>query len=368
LRLRFHPGQSGDRLWQLFSGSRAGAAASLEDRAQALRSLAAILRSGCNARQALIVWHSDVTASGAGRLVPSGRARAGVAGSEGPSRLTPALSADLSHALTRLSRRLRLGQQIDDALRVLHCSLEEDTDPLRAAFAIHARLGGNVAEMVDRLASSIEERHRSRAWGRAAAAGAKMSSRLVAGLPLALLFLMPTAHVRLFDPLGLILLVAGVGLATTGIVWISKLVPRPPQADDAAAVADIAAGVLAGGAALAPILEALAENGPLRLRASLSRAVRLKHLGLSWPQALARSGEEGLGALGPTVGRAHDLGIPIAMALSRFSVWRRTEQAQQFDAQLKRAPVAMVLPLTLCVLPSFALLGLAPFLRGLSLH
>ena len=38
-----------------------------------------------------------------------------------------------------------------------------------------------------------------------------------------------------------------------------------------------------------------------------------------------------------------------------------------FEAEMRKAPVRMVLPLTLCILPSFGFLPLAPFLRGIAM-
>jgi pilus assembly protein TadC len=53
--------------------------------------------------------------------------------------------------------------------------------------------------------------------------------------------------------------------------------------------------------------------------------------------------------------------------LVEFARRRRRRLQLEFDAATKKAPVMMVVPLVLCVLPSFCLLALAPFLRGLSL-
>jgi hypothetical protein len=50
-----------------------------------------------------------------------------------------------------------------------------------------------------------------------------------------------------------------------------------------------------------------------------------------------------------------------------FAARRRAARSRDFDAAMRRAPVLMVVPLVICVLPSFLLLGVAPFLRGLSL-
>jgi hypothetical protein len=57
--------------------------------------------------------------------------------------------------------------------------------------------------------------------------------------------------------------------------------------------------------------------------------------------------------------------MPLADALESFAERWRRERTSAFDARLRRAPVLIVIPLTLLVLPSFLLLGVAPFVRGL---
>jgi pilus assembly protein TadC len=64
--------------------------------------------------------------------------------------------------------------------------------------------------------------------------------------------------------------------------------------------------------------------------------------------------------------RALCFGLPVEDALLSLAFRRRERIRHEFDAATKKAPVAMVVPLVLCVLPSFGLLALAPFLRGLA--
>jgi Flp pilus assembly protein TadB len=304
--------------------------------AEAIRALAALLRTGASPRRALEQWHHDA-----------------------PSRLRG--------PLRRMARKLKLGASIDQSLAVLHSVMGSDLSSLRGFLAVHRRVGGDLAETLDLLAHSVERRAAAEAAGRAAGAGAILSGRVVAGLPLLMVPLAPAAHAPLFDRTGLLLLAMGGGLAVGGMVWIARLVPKPPGDDPAAVVADIISSVLQGGTGLATALEIAADHAPDEFRAPMQQARRRVRLGTSWPDALIEANDESIRALSLSIGRASELGVPVADALRSFSANRRAQRLRAFDAATRRAPVWMVLPLSLCVLPAYALLGLGPYLRSISL-
>jgi tight adherence protein B len=304
--------------------------------AEGVRALAALLRSGVPPRGALQKWHQDAP-------------------------------AELRRPLLRVSRQLSLGASIDDALCGLHKTMGGDVSSLRGFFAVHRRGGGDLAATLDRLAESIERRVAAAAAGRAAGAGAILSGRVVAALPLLMFPLGPAADAPVFDKTGVVLLAAGGGLALGGLVWMSRLVPTPPADDAVAVVADIVASVLHGGAGLTTALNVAADFAPQGMREPMCRARRRVRLGTSWPNALSDSGDDALRALAVWVRRSSQHGVPAADALRRLSAARREERLRAFDASMRRAPVWMILPLSLCVLPAYALLGLGPYLRSISL-
>jgi tight adherence protein B len=306
------------------------------DVAEAFRALAALLRAGASPRSALERWHHDA-----------------------PWRLRP--------ALRRMARRLKLGASIDASLAVLHSVMDSDLSALRGFFAVHRRAGGDLAETLDHLARSVERRATAAAAGRAAGAGAILSGRVVAALPLLMIPLAPAANAPLFDRSGLLLLAIGAGLAVGGLVWIARLVPKPPGEDPAAVVADIISSVLRGGTGLITALDIAAEHAPDDIRVSLHRARRRVRLGISWPDALSEANDESMRALAVSIRRAAELGVPAADALRSFSANRRAQQLRAFETAMRRAPVWMVLPLSFCVLPAYALLGLGPYLRSISI-
>jgi tight adherence protein C len=188
---------------------------------------------------------------------------------------------------------------------------------------------------------------------------------MVAGLPLAFLPLTPMARAPLFDGPGLLLLMSGLALALGGMWWIRRSVPSAPREDPAAQLAELTAALVRGGVGLYVALDHVA--GATTDRTVLDRERRLVRLGSSWTGALERSQDPGLVALAATIERTERTGSPIADALVGFARHRRRRLQLEFEAAIKRAPVVMVVPLVLCVLPSFCLLALGPFLRGLAL-
>lgn len=272
---------------------------------------------------------------------------------------------DLRPSLQRLARRLELGDRAENVVGELEADMGPAAASLASILSVHAELGGDSARMLEGLADSLEQSATEAALGRAASAGALLSGRMVAGLPLIFLPLTPLTRAPLLDLPGIVMLLLGAGLAVTGMRWIGTLIPVPPAEDDpVAAVADGAAAVVRGGVGLDRALEAIANHSTNPL---LARAHRIVCLGCSWSDALRRADDEGLVALAYVIDRTEVLGLPVAGALEGLARHRRVQRSRDFERAVRRAPVLMVVPLTLCVLPSFGLLALGPFLRGLSL-
>ena len=270
--------------------------------------------------------------------------------------------------LRRLSNRLRLGQRPVEAVNALDGVLEEDAAALAAVIAVVSRTGGDAARMVNGVADSARLRDELRATANSYGAGARLSARMVAGLPLAFVPLSPMSRAPLADPVALLLLVIGLGLAVGGLAWVSALFPRPqPHDDHAAAFADLLASSLDAGAGVTETVREVCSFPPPGLEGPVPRVAGLLDLGLPWMDALAGTRDEGLVRLSVTIRGAGALGLPIASSLRSFAAARRKERAAEFEAAVRRAPVRMAVPLAICVLPAYVILGIAPFLRGLSL-
>jgi tight adherence protein B len=309
----------------------------LADRSAALRSLAALLRAGVTPRDALIVWHE-----------------------EAPDALRPILE--------RMSRRLMLGESAVRAVEMLSGAFGPDGRCLQVLYGMFGKLGGDLARSVEGLARTIESRQVAWQSTLAAVAGMTLSGRIIAGLPLLCLPLLPASDVSLMDPALVLLVSLGIVLAALGMRWMKHLVPRPAEVEDGACVvARTAAVALAGGASLSATMEAISGHAPDDVRADLEHAHKLALLGLSWPDGLRRTGNPGLTAMAVTLDRAARKGLPVADGLEAFAAHRDAEIAGDLDREIRRAPVLMAVPLVACVLPSFLLLGVVPFMRGLAL-
>jgi tight adherence protein B len=306
----------------------------LEERAAALRSLAALLRAGVTPRDALIVWHEDA-----------------------PDALRPSLQT--------MSRRLVLGESTSTAIEILSDSFGLDGRCLQALYGMFGKLGGDLARSVNELARAIESRKAALQNTFAAVAGMTLSGRIIAGIPLLCLPLLPASDISLMDPTALLMVTLGVVLAALGMRWMKNLTPRPPEVEDGvSAVARSAAVALRGGASLSAALEAITRHAPEDAGGDLERAHKLNLLGLAWADCLRRTGNPGLIGMSVTLDRAARKGLPAADGLEAFAAQRDAEIAGQLDRMIRRAPVLMAVPLVACILPSFLLLGVVPFLRG----
>lgn len=309
----------------------------LEPRAQALRRLAALVRAGVPPRSALQLWPDQS-------------------------------HSELQRPTRRVAARITLGESLERALHELDEDFGGDAAVLRAQMMLGTDLGVDLVRLLESHAASIDRRREAALRAEAAVAGARLSGRMVAALPLFCLPLLPAARAPLFDATGLGLLALGVALVLVGIRWIDRLVPRPATGDDPAALlAEFIAAALDAGAPLSALLDALAPEDHGSLHEPLQRSKRLVRLGLTWPESLRRCGDPVLSEVGALLHRSEVLGQPPARSLEAFARRRRAESARALETAIRRAPVLMVVPLATCVLPAFVLLGLGPFVRGLRL-
>ena len=260
-----------------------------------------------------------------------------------------ALGAPSGLVLQRLFEEL--GPPAATAASALRCCLES---------------GGAIATLLDRISRMLDLHDGQASSGRSASAGARLSARMIAGLPLIFVPFMPISGAAPRDGIGALLVLAGVVLGVTGFRWISKLVPRPQESlDRAALLAFVIAATARAGVSPRALLMSLTPKTEGVSDPALVRAGRLLRFGLAWDLALAHSGDVGYTELARSVEVSAQRGIPIAESLENFARFRLAASTYHLEASSKRAPVLMVLPLVLCVLPSFILLAIAPFLRSL---
>lgn len=123
-----------------------------------------------------------------------------------------------------------LGQPLDIVLKKMsHRVPSLDVQFFISAVLLQKRTGGNLAELLDKLAEIIRERFKLRARIRAVSAQGLMSGRILSAIPAAvgvLMFAVNPQYARFFvdDPAGHEMIAAALGLQCAGYLIIKKIV------------------------------------------------------------------------------------------------------------------------------------------------
>ncbi len=140
--------------------------------------------------------------------------------------LRPPISTDFS----RLVRDLKLGADFDDAIIAMGTRLQSrDFNLFLIAVQIQRQVGGNLTEVLDKLAATIRERDRVRGEIRTLTAQGKISGLVIGALPVVvgfgIYFINPGYILLLFSSLlGWAIVGAGLALEGFGILIIKKIV------------------------------------------------------------------------------------------------------------------------------------------------
>ncbi|MGC3995662.1 MAG: type II secretion system F family protein [Propionicimonas sp.] len=144
---------------------------------------------------------------------------------------------------------------------------------------------------------------------------------------------------------------------------------RERIADDLPQACDLLAVCLESGLPLRTAAGAVAEamGGPLGER--LGEVVAKVRLGADEAVAWTELGavEPSLAALGREVGRSVTSGVGLARTLRALGVDARQEAAAAAQVRARKVGVQSVLPLMVCFLPAFLLLGVVPIIGGVML-
>jgi tight adherence protein B len=139
-------------------------------------------------------------------------------------------SDPLAGEFRRAFEEQNLGQPLDIVLRKLAQRVPSmDVQFFVSAVLLQKRTGGNLAELLDKLAHIIRERFKLRARIRAVSAQGLMSGRILSAIPVGvgvLMFVVNPTYARFFidDPMGHELAAAAFGLQVMGYMIIRKIV------------------------------------------------------------------------------------------------------------------------------------------------
>jgi tight adherence protein B len=139
-------------------------------------------------------------------------------------------SDPLAAEFRRTFEEQNLGQPLEIVLKKLSRRIPSmDVQFFVSAVLLQKRTGGNLAELLDKLAHIIRERFKLRARIRAISAQGLMSGRILASIPLAVAALMfvvnrPYAMFFVDDPMGHMMVAGSVTLLGIGYLIIRKIV------------------------------------------------------------------------------------------------------------------------------------------------
>jgi tight adherence protein B len=254
------------------------------------------------------------------------------------------LAARGSAPVRDAARAAEAGEPVAPALRAEEApgAARAAWDALAAGVAVAERTGAPLATVLEQLAGTLRDIGTAERDVRAALTGPRLSARLVMALPavgIAFGFALG------FDPVGALLgsplgtaCAAGGGLLfLAGWAWTRKLVRR---ARPATGVPGLAAELVA---------VALSAGTPLAAARQLVEEVT----------------GQSTNAVGEAAALAGTAGVPVAGLLRGEARLRRRRAAADARIRAETLGVTLLLPLGLCMLPSFMLLSVAPLLLSI---
>lgn len=165
----------------------------------------------------------------------------------------------------------------------------------------------------------------------------------------------------------------GVGVVLAVVVWRLSAGMEPPalrarrEALAAATplVVDLMAATLAAGTAPSVAVERIAAAIDEPMRGELLRLAAGLRYGADPVTAWRRlAADPHLGPVGRTVSRAVDGGASVAEAMHRLAEDLRRDRRADVEARARAVGVRAAVPLGVCMLPAFVLLGVIPLVAG----
>lgn len=245
-----------------------------------------------------------------------------------------------------------------------------------AAFAVASRLahatGAALAPVLDACGAAAQEEAEAELTREAALAGPRLSARVLAWLPavgLGLAVLVDASVVHVFVSIfGVVLLVLGGMLTVAGRWWMRRLVARArPAADSTVLTLHAVRAAMGAGADVASALAAVSlASGPEPEMAAVAAQMRTVALALAQgrPWEAAWDGA-GLAALERALRLPWERGAhagPLLAAMAEGESLSRRRAAQVAAGELA---VRLTLPLALCLLPAFVVMGIVPLIVAL---
>jgi tight adherence protein B len=158
----------------------------------------------------------------------SGTLRAGYGLLQALDAMAREASAPTSDEFRRIVVESRLGRDLSASLRAMSERMaSQDFQWVVEAIEINREIGGDLAEVLDRVGATIRERDFLRRQVKSLSAEGRLSGYLLMGLPFGLAFMIrmrnPSYFAELTSGVGLILAAVGMVLLVVGGLWIRKV-------------------------------------------------------------------------------------------------------------------------------------------------
>lgn len=250
-------------------------------------------------------------------------------------------------AVVRIAALVRDGRPPAEAIAA------EDRQEWRlvaVAWRLAEQSGAPLAPALERIAAALAALSQLRERRSVLLTGPRATVGIVAALPLLALLLGATLG---FDPLpvllspaGAVLLAVGTALLVLGIVW-ARALSRSVERDDrvTGVELELAWVAMGGGASAGEALVRVADG--------------VDALGISWVPFDAFL--EG-GLLRSVLRTAESVGLPVGALLVEEAQAARAREHAELERAAERLGVRVLIPLGVCVLPSFIVLGVLPVL------
>ena len=233
------------------------------------------------------------------------------------------------------------------------------------ATEVSTQVGAPLAQILNRVADGISDTMEAAAKRHAAQVGPRASAKLLGVLPIAALGMASLVGVDVVDfatsgGLNTVLIVVGVVLMAAGNLWSVWMIRRAegmlPRGLDPTLAMDIIAACQQNGISLTATLKAVSQASE---ESDLSVVAQMLLLGASWEEAWAEADTKWQG-LKAVLQPAWEQGASPVPLLLRGASRTRKRHTQAAIEAAEKLGVRLVVPLGVCLLPAFFVLGIVP--------
>lgn len=273
-----------------------------------------------------------------------------------------------------LSRETRSGVVAHDALMRLqpsYCSMVFDSAPYKDAPLIVQLLRSSVIDgyfipaALDHAAHILREERHATSAARVATSQARITIRILSWLPIAVLafgfVVQPDIRRQIFSPPMIYCVAFGLLFNFAGRAWSQHLLKKSLHLTESPAL-ELGRQICVSMRAGCSITEACTRSAQCNeVGAAVAKHIENNETLAHSLQPL-REGNGAVGvALANTLLQASIDGLPVLTTIHQLSVETRTEHRRLIDSRIQELPVRLTFPTVLLILPSFFLLGVAPF-------